>query len=130
MLLGSVQAGPVKLQIFILCSYSGILLFLACLIQLEKENKFRYRAVARLLLVRTQHPPPRRSSQGPPVGAWAACYARWLQHKAGACALKHEPLNENAPFFFLSASIRLSKYTGKIRLEVPIWELPSKQHYK
>ena len=101
MLLGSVQSGPVKLQFLILWPT----FFLAGLIELEKENKFRYRVVVRLLLVRAQHPPPRRSSQGLPVGAWAAYYARWLQHKAGACALKHEPPNENTPFFFLCVSI-------------------------
>ena len=56
--------------------FYSLLFFLAGLIELEKENKFRYRVVAQLLLVRTQPPPPHRGAQGLPVGAWAAYHAR------------------------------------------------------
>ena len=83
------------------------------LIELEKENKFRYRVVAQLLMVRTQHPPPRRGSQGLPVDAWAAYYARSLLHAAEVDALKCDLLNENAPFFFLHVSIGQARCAGR-----------------
>ena len=92
-----------------------LLLFLACLIEVEKENKFRYRVVTQLLMVRTQHPPPRRCSQGLPVDAWAAYYARSLLHAAEVDALKCDLLNENAPFFFLNASFIQGGCVGATR---------------
>ena len=109
MLLGSVQSGPVKLQNFILLPT----FFLSGLIEVEKENKFRYRVVAQLLIVRTQHPPSRRGSQGLPVDAWAAYYARSLLHAGEARALKCDLLNENTPFCFLNVSIGPARCAGR-----------------
>ena len=80
-------------------------IFFAGLAELEKENKFHYGVATRLLPVHTQPPPPCRGSPALSVGAWGAECARQLQYEAYAYALKHEPLSENAPFFFLEVSI-------------------------
>ena len=76
MLLGDAQSGPVKLQIL----YYSLYMFLANLFQLEKENKFHYVVVARLLLAHTR--PHRRK------GALLGC--RWvprLPTMRGRCSM-------------------------------------------
>ena len=92
--------------------YCGIYIYSADLIELEKENKFDYGIAAQLLSVHAQRPPPRRGSQGLPVDAWAAYYARSLLHAAEVHALKCDLLNENAPFFFLHVSIGQARCAG------------------
>ena len=52
--------------------YYGLYIFLAGLVELEKENKFHYGVATRLLPVRTQSPPPCRGSPALSVGAWGA----------------------------------------------------------
>ena len=50
---------------------------------------------------------------------------RQLHDQAGACALKCEPPNENAPFFFLCVSICAARWAGG-PLEVHYRELPAR----
>lgn len=66
MLLGSVQRMAVGLQILILLH---IIVFLADLIELEKEDKFRYVALRGTCWVHAQPSPPRRGPPGLPVAA-------------------------------------------------------------
>ena len=52
--------------------YYDLYIFLAGLVELEKENKFHYGVATWLLPVHTQPPPPCRGSPALSVGAWGA----------------------------------------------------------